>query len=231
MNVQDIREMFSKEMLAQDLTDHQEESMLELTGVSFTADEPTIFGEVNEDYIKRELDWYMSMSTYVRDIPGKVPSIWSQIASEKGEVNSNYGRLFFHDENGAQFQNVVATLIKQPSSRQAVAVYTRPSIHVDSKRDGMWDFICTNAVQYLIRDDELEVIVQMRSNDAIFGYRNDYAWQRFAQHAVQKRLLQNGVTVHMGDITWQVGSLHIYPRHRELVRQYALTGDFLGKVS
>ena len=48
------------------------------------------------------------------------------------------------------------------------------------------DFICTNAVSYYIRNSKLETVVQMRSNDAWAGYRNDYAWQLH----VRDKLLQ-----------------------------------------
>jgi len=76
----------------------------------------------------------------------------------------------------------------------------------------MSDFMCTNAVQYLIRDDKLNAIVQMRSNDVVYGYRNDYAWQ---EH-VLKNMAQS-LKVDCGNIYWNVGSLHVYERHFNLV--------------
>ena len=51
-----------------------------------------------------------------------------------------------------------------------------------SNCQGMSDFICTNAVSYMIRDDELISVVQMRSNDVVYGYKNDYAWQKWMQN-------------------------------------------------
>ena len=41
------------------------------------------------------------------------------------------------------------------------------------------DFICTNSVNYYIRNGEINCVVQMRSNDVVYGYKNDYAWQRY----------------------------------------------------
>ena len=66
----------------------------------------------------------------------------------------------------------------------------------------------TNNVQYLIRDGELHTIVNMRSNDGIFGFANDFAWQ---QHVTEK--LADDLGVHVGEYIWQAGSLHIYERH------------------
>ena len=50
---------------------------------------------------------------------------------------------------------------------------------MEYNEDGKNDFICTNAVTYYIRDNCLQSVVQMRSNDVVFGYKNDYAWQLY----------------------------------------------------
>jgi thymidylate synthase len=236
-DVQWVRDALADELR---FGDRNPDGTIELVGVSFTADEETIFGPVNEDYIQRELDWYDRQSLNVNDIPGGPPPIWQRVSSQPqeqplgrlrpGTINSNYGFLLYHRENGSQYTNVLEKLVRDPSTRQAVAVYTRPSIHQDAVRDGMSDFICTNTVQYLIRDSELHVIVQMRSNDAIFGYRNDYAWQRTVQERLGNDLAERDVFVTEGTITWQVGSLHVYPRHMHLVERYAESGDFLGSL-
>jgi thymidylate synthase len=83
----------------------------------------------------------------------------------------------------------------------------------DYNHNGRSDFMCTNTVQYLIRNGKLDVVVQMRSNDVVFGYRNDFAWQLHVQHLMAAAL---GVTP--GQIHWQVGSLHVYERHFDMVK-------------
>lgn len=209
-------------LLTQRAYDTPEDGMVELTGVSFVADEPSIFGSVDHDYVARELAWYDSRSLSVDDIPGGAPKVWRDVSSEHGhQVNSNYGTLLYDTTNWSQYREVLAELRRDPLSRRALAIYTRPSMHVEQHRDGMQDFVCTNAVQYLIRDDRLHAVVQMRSNDAVFGYRNDYAWQS----TVLDRLAADLDVVH-GTITWQVGSLHVYPRHRWLVDHYRTTGEW-----
>ncbi len=187
---------------------------IELLGAAFKADEPAIFGQPNE-YIQRELQWYESMSLNVRDIPGKVPAIWKAIAADDGTVNSNYGYLFWSPENGSQARHVVDMLIRDPESREAVAIYNRPSIHEDAFSNGRRDFICTNAVSYLIRNNRLDIVVQMRSNDVVFGYKNDWAWQKHTQLWVLEQLhyIVPDREYEVGTIYWQVASLHIYRRH------------------
>ena len=212
--VSDIREYFIEELKNENyVTDKTGVKMLELVGASFIADEETIFGPVNADYVQRELDWYKSMSLNVKDIPGKTPAIWEQVADKDGFINSNYGWCIWSEENNRQYWEVYNELLESPNSRRAVMIYTRPTMWDDYNYNGRSDFMCTNAVQYLIRNDELEVVVQMRSNDVVFGYRNDFAWQQHVQH-----LLAAAFGVTPGKIHWQVGSLHVYERHFDMVK-------------
>jgi thymidylate synthase len=74
----------------------------------------------------------------------------------------------------------------------------------------------------LIRDGKLQVVVQMRSNDVVFGYRNDYAWQKTMQMALIDDLSFHGVNVVAGDIIWNAASLHVYERHFKLIETYLL---------
>ena len=53
----------------------------------------------------------------------------------------------------------------------------------------------------------------MRSNDVIFGYKNDYAWQRYVMDKISKKL-----GIESGFMHWQVQNLHVYERHFHLVK-------------
>ncbi len=194
------------------ITDKTGCQMIEITGATFIADETSIFGTVNQDYVKREIEWYESMSRNVNDIPGGPPKAWAACASEKGFINSNYGFLIWSEENHRQYDNVLNELINKPESRRAQMIYTRPSMWNEFNVDGMSDFICTNAVQYMIRDKQLVAVVQMRSNDVVFGYKNDKAWQ---DHVHKK--LANDLQIAVGPMVWHAGSLHVYQRHFDLI--------------
>ena len=201
-------------------------STLELVGASFCADEPSIFGELNHEYIQHELDWYLSRSLNVNDIPGKVPAIWKSVATPAGFINSNYGYLTLDSKNHNQYQNTLNELVRNPNSRRAIMIYTRPTMHDDWHKGGMSDFICTNAVQYLIRDGKVHCIVQMRSNDIWAGYRNDYAWQKYILGCLVEDLeCHTGKKLIAGDITWQVGSLHAYENQFYLIDHYSKTRE------
>ena len=167
----------------------------------------------NQEYIKREFEWYARQSLFVDDIPGETPDIWKKVASKKGEINSNYGYLIYSKENGEQYKNCLKELKNNRESRRAIMIYTRPSIQTEYKRDGMSDFICTNTVQYFIRNDKLYSIVTMRSNDIIFGLLNDYAWQVEVMNQLLKDVQEVYPKVQIGELIWQAGSLHCYERH------------------
>ena len=217
MNVRDIRiALYNKLINNEFVTDKTGVKTVEILNASFIADQEAIIGTVNQDYVERELKWYKSMSLSVDDIPGGPPEIWKRVSSSKGLINSNYGWCIYSKENGSQFENVVTELTKNPDSRRATMIYNRPSMHEDYNKDGMSDFMCTNAVQYLIRDDKLHALVYMRSNDAVFGYKNDYAWQKYVLEALADEL---GMHDSIGNIFWNVASLHVYERHFKFVNE------------
>jgi thymidylate synthase len=66
----------------------------------------------------------------------------------------------------------------------------------------------------MIRDKRLIVVVQMRSNDVVFGYRNDYAWQNY----VADQLCDDLQLYREPKIIWNVGNLHVYERHFDMVK-------------
>ena len=123
--------------------------------------------------------------------------------------------LRLNDGNGLEVVKEIQKV--NPDSRRASMIYQRPSIWHEFKENGKNDFICTNAVTYYIRNERLHAVVQMRSNDVIFGYRNDYAWQKYVYNKLREDLYYNGLQTKEGNIFWQVQNLHVYEKHFDLV--------------
>lgn len=212
MNVLDIRNtlqtMYDKEQF---ITDKTGCKTIQILGASFIADEPTIFGKVNQEYIDAEINWYKLGSTNIHDIDyDPTPAAWQYTADNNGEINSNYGRLINSPLYFNQYNNALEELQRNSNSRRATMVYTRPSIWEEYQDNGKNDFICTNAVSFYINSlsSQVDCVVQMRSNDAVYGYKNDYAWH---EHILNK--LSNDLGYDSGLIYWQVQNLHIYERH------------------
>ncbi len=224
-NNDDVREELLEKYLNKEFViDKTGVKTVEIIGAQFLADEPTIFGKVNEDYVSREIDWYLSQSLFVKDIHKPVPAIWENVADSEGKINSNYGYLIFSKKNGRQFDHVCEELKRNPDSRHANMIYNRPSMHTDYNKGGMSDFICTNNVQYFIRDDKVVVDVNMRSNDAVFGFRNDFSWQKYVQMLVAMSLYETDFANHLGEIHWKASSLHLYESQFYLLDFYKGTG-------
>jgi len=220
-NTADIKEVFKKHLKAENyVTDKTGVKTIEILGASFVADQPAIFGVPNQEYIDTEIRWYDSKSTNINDIykDKEPPQAWQYSANKHGEINSNYGKLIYSGKYHKQYDKALNELLSNNDTRRASMVYQRPSIWKEYKENGKNDFICTNAVTYYIRNNMLHAVVQMRSNDVIFGYRNDYAWQRHIQERLQDDLYYNGVKTELGHIYWQVQSLHVYERHFHLVK-------------
>jgi len=219
--VSDIRELFvDLRKRDQYVIDKTGCRMLEIVAATFVADEPSVLGKVNEDYVRRELEWYRSQSLSVHDIPGGPPKIWEACADKDGMIHSNYGYLVWSDENHNQYGNVLEELRRNPDSRRAEMIYTRPSIWKEYNRNGMGDFICTDSVQYFIRDGELHADVRMRSNDAWAGFRNDRNHQLHVQE-----MLAADLGIPIGKLIWHAGSFHFYERNFYLIDHFMRTGE------
>jgi thymidylate synthase len=226
MTVHNIRHQFAQlYQFNKFVTDKSGVKTVEIVNANFIASSPLIFGAVNNEYVSREIRWYEGQSLNVNDIPGGTPAIWKQVADKDGFINSNYGWCVFSADNNHQFANTVAELEERPDSRRAIMIYTRPEMWGDHNKNGRSDFMCTNTVQYLIRDNKVSAIVNMRSNDAWAGYRNDYAWQFYMLSLVTNRLNSRGNAYTIGNIHWNAGSLHIYERQFYLIDHFIKTGE------
>ena len=116
-----------------------------------------------------------------------------------------------------QYNLALEELLKNPESRRAIMIYTRPNMWLDYNKNGRSDFCCTNAVQYMIRDGKVDAIVQMRSNDSVMGYKGDFAWQKHVLEKLVEDLNKESNNYEIGDIHWNAGSLHVYSGHFYLV--------------
>jgi thymidylate synthase len=221
--VSDIRRYFVEELIQQRFTiDKTGAKTIEIIGASFVADEPAIFGKPNESYIARELAWYESESTNIYDIYGDdrdAPEAWKYAANHVGEINSNYGKLIYSPLYYNQYERALSELVSNADTRRASMIYTRPSIWEEYCDSGKSDFICTNSVTYYVRDNVLECVVQMRSNDVVYGYKNDSAWQKYVLQKLASDLSElTDENIIPGKIIWQVQNLHVYEKHFNLVK-------------
>lgn len=207
-----------------------------LYSVDWVADQDSMFGSINKDWVRRELDWFFKGSDKLSDMEAPVPKLFEACAGSdpEGKVNSAYGHILFRPlyattERGpiSLFDSVVdAFLLKGKGTRHGVAIISDRNIHRISTMNGRNDFICTNALNFMIdADDRLHIVAQMRSMDAVFGYRADYSMWNVLMDYLLGSLEHTYPELTRGDITFQVANLHVYPRHFELLEQTAADTD------
>ena len=105
------------------------------------------------------------------------------------------------------YRHIYNLLKTDPDTRQAVMSVYGPQDRHDSK-----DIPCTLSLQFLIRDNKLNLIATMRSNDVLWGVPYDTNGFCFIQEAMAAML-----GIEMGTYELHAGSLHIYTeREKEL---------------
>jgi thymidylate synthase len=158
----------------------------------------------NFEYVKREFSWYMQGRKDTEYIAELAP-FWRTIAigENKDEANSAYGRWIFN-EGVNQFRRVFDILEEDNSSRKAL-IYLG-----DRNNFNETDTICTNSLQFLIRDDKLHLHVNMRSNDIFWGFRNDTVMFMMIQ-----QILADLLDIPVGSYYLYTPSMHIYKKDFE----------------
>lgn len=96
-------------------------------------------------------------------------------------------------------------LQQDPDTRQAVATIYGPT----DQRTSL-DVPCTVGLQFFVRADRLELIVNMRSNDAWLGWPYDVI-----QFSILQEALAADLGVGLGMYTHISGSMHLYERNVE----------------
>lgn len=204
---------------------------------SWIADRESMIGHRNEDWVHRELTWFDKGSNSLADMEPPVPKAFQNCAGSDGKVNSAYGYILFgHGEELPDglclYTRIVNSFIEEGlATRHAVAIISDRDIHNLHHKNGRNDFICTNAINAMITEDnQLNITAQMRSMDAVWGYRADYSMWDFVMTSLLRDLHPYCPQIHRGDISFQVVNLHVYPRHFKLLEdEYEAANERLDK--
>ena len=201
-----------KLLLHGQVVDTRGSEVLELIDQKLRLTNPTKLGiydrarKFKKEYAIAELLWYIGRDPKPGNI-GELASIWKDIQDNEGRVESNYGLYIF----GENWEWVVTELESDPESRRAViSIYSNNHKHSNDK-----DHPCTMSLQFLIRNEHLHLIWNMRSSDLVFGFCNDM----FCAGMILQLMLNelDEMDLRLGDITFNLGSLHIYERHFKMI--------------
>ncbi|MFJ9752874.1 thymidylate synthase [Streptomyces chartreusis] len=148
--------------------------------------------------------WYFSGRGDLEYISYYAPGIRRFVLGSDALTGTAYGpRIFtFGPSRLDQWASVVETLREDPDTKRAVVQIYRPE---ELTVPGNPDVACTIGLQFLARNDRLNLVTYMRANDAYRGIASDIFSFTFLQELMAREL---GLEV--GRYTHMVGSLHLY---------------------
>jgi thymidylate synthase len=197
----------------------------ELNGVSFRLNNPRARLIYNHErkysliLALGELLWYLR-GTNSLDIIQYYNRRYSQFSDDGKSLYGAYGQRIFGKKLHNcmnQWEMVVKKLKEDPDSRQAViSIYSAEDVAIKTL-----DVPCTCYIQYFIRNNKLNCIVNMRSNDIIWGTSYDVFSFTMLQEIMAKELeIDIGWYIHF------VGSMHIYDRHLAMAENMLTNVNF-----
>lgn len=164
----------------------------------------------NWKYFMGEMSWYLQRDTNIGFI-NNFSNFWQGIATPEGYINSNYGFILFDD----QLEWAKKALIKDHNTRQAVCFLNRPKYQYEGNKD----FVCTMYLNFWIRDNKLNMKVQMRSNDIFYGLSYDAPFFAFVQQTMWHWLKDTYQDLELGTYYHCADNIHFYERHFEIAEQ------------
>ena len=162
----------------------------------------------NWKYFAGELAWYLRKDRDV-DYIGQFSGMWSTLTNpDSNEINSNYGYLLL----GGQLQWALDSLKSDKNTRQAISFLNQPKFQFEGNKD----FVCTMYLNFFIRDNKLNMKVQMRSNDIFYGLTFDAPYFSFIHQHMRLWLLETYPELELGTYYHCADNIHFYERHFDM---------------
>lgn len=166
----------------------------------------------NWKYFVGELWWYLTQETTIDKI-NNFSSFWKTLTVDE-RINSNYGYVMLSRQHN-QFKWALNALLKDRSTRQAIMVFNTPAY----QQEGVKDFVCTMYVNFWIRDNKLNMKVQMRSNDIFYGLQYDAPFFSIVYQSMYLELKKKYEEIEIGTYYHCSDNTHYYERHFSLVEK------------
>ncbi len=124
---------------------------------------------------------------------------WDKISDDGKTIRSAYFWQIHKGHGFNQYSQCLDKLKKNRDTRQAIMHLHHA--HTEQTKDE----ICTLSIQFLIRDDKLNMIVNMRSNDIVLGLPYDASL-----FSLLHQMLALELNIETGKYYHNAGSTHIY---------------------
>lgn len=201
--------------------------MLEIVGFTLPAPDSTRaliidpIRKVDPFYACAELIWYLTMQDNTKFLQMFAPS-YKNYTEDGVHAFGAYGHRWANSLSYCmlrpasnrsidnQLETAIAVLRKYPDSRQAIISMWDSGDLIHASLLDKKDLPCTLSLQFIIRNNKLNLIVTMRSNDAWMGLPYD----SFCFMTLQ-RIVADCLNVEVGKYVHNVGSFHVYDKHQE----------------
>lgn len=163
-----------------------------------------------------EFIWYLSGSNKIDFIEHYIPG-YSDFSDDGVTAQGAYGPRIFADleNHTSQLGKIITQLSESKVTRKAVVqIFDRKDTAKSSK-----DVPCTTTLQFFIRNNKLDLIVTMRSNDVYRGLPHDLFSFTMIQELVAREL-----NVELGRYKHLANSLHLYLCDEESIKDYLSEG-------
>ncbi len=160
-----------------------------------------------------ELCWYLAGRNDAEFISYYIPEYLK--LAEDGALYGGYGPRLYGWNGQNQIDNVLALLRVKPDSRRAVIqLFDAVDISVHHE-----DVPCTCTLQFMVRDNALHMVTNMRSNDAYIGLPHDVFCFTMLQEIVARTL-----SINLGLYCHTAGSLHLYNKDDASAKRFLKEG-------
>lgn len=163
-------------------------------------------------YASAELLWYLSRSNKVDMLLPYAPQ-YHKFADD-GEAYGAYGhRIAFNVDGYDLIWEAIRKLKKHGETRQSIVSLWRPDDLMARKAD----IPCTICWQLLLRNNALDMVVYMRSNDVWLGMPYDV----YCNTCIQT-MIADYLDVSVGRYFHFVGSMHLYEKHMKQAEEASM---------
>lgn len=164
---------------------------------------------LNYRFMIAEWLWIMGGLNDVESL-AQYNSVMKTFSDDGAILNGAYGPRL-----SSQWDYIVKNLESSHDSRQAVSTIWTPSPEPSK------DIPCTVSLQWLIRNEKLHCVVNMRSSDVWLGLPYDYF--SFSQLT---NMVSSKVGIPVGSVTMNLGSSHLYDRNNLEALKVIVESDY-----
>lgn len=161
----------------------------------------------------REMEWFLSGSSNIKDLHEGVHKWWKPWADENGEIHNNYSKQlrYMTDDLFDQIAYLQNAIKNHPFGRRSV-ITTWNTAEMASPKTPITNCHGTVIQAFVDGNNKLHLTMYQRSSDMVLGLPHNWI-----QYWAMMMWLCHNSGREMGTLTWLGGDCHIYECHFDAV--------------